>query len=394
MKKVVLGLIVIVLLAASYVLGSINSSTVVSVPAAEWADGSEAAAAWRELSVSMESAAARVFAATADERERLDGLLYLAQILSASLEMKVAKGDPSAPAFTNWMADYRKFLGDTPDAVYHTAEISSNFDYEIIGNRRDAEYLGFMLYGEGLNGWNRMANNVSSETLAFDENGNFRLIVSAKKPTDAVDWLPLQDDIHLLMVRQYFHGREGKREATFGIRNLQHVGHTLPIDSDIAADLRSAERFFRKTLNGSIALIDMLDNAPNTSETPKGYSRDFGGIYYPTIDNTYFGTWFRLEEDEALLVEGDVPDVDYWSVSLQNRWMQSFDYQHYQVSLHNEQLRTQDGRYRVVVSARNPGVDNWLDTAGYSEGMFSVRYQLAEGDIGPTLTVVKLDELQ
>ena len=198
----------------------------------------------------------------------------------------------------------------------------------------------------------------------------------------------------MVMVRQYDHDRAGKQGASFTIRNLAPAAFVPATDSDVAAGLNQATTFFNSTLDGAIALADILSTGPNHIDPPKSYNADFGGIFYPTDDNQYYGSWFYLEEDEALLVEGAVPDAPYWSVSLQNRWMQSLDYQHYQVSLNDADISTKDGRYRVIVSHRKPATGNWLDTTGKKEGLLSIRYQLPVSSEKPSLRVVKFDQLE
>jgi hypothetical protein len=308
--------------------------------------------------------------------------------------MKLAKGDSAIPRFTDWMSDYRKFLGDSPDAIYHTAEISPAFEYEISGNIGDAEYLGLMLYGTGINGWNRAAANLSNETIDFDESGNFTIILSKNQPPDSgTNWLQLENDIHMVMVRQYYHGRSDKKQANFTIRNLAPPAYTLATENELARNIVNATTFFNDTLDGAIALADILARGPNNIDPPKSYSPDFGGVFYPTNDNQYYGSWFYLEDDEALIVDGAVPDAPYWSVSLQNRWMQSLDYVHYPVALNDGEIDAENGRYQVVVSHRKPASGNWLSTAGKREGLLSIRYQQSKDSEKPSLKVVKFDEL-
>jgi hypothetical protein len=393
-KTVGLSLVVLVLVLAAYALGTMNGSKVISIPAAEWTEGNDAAQSWREFSASLEAAGAQVFAATDNAGERMEGLEYLAQLSAVSLEMKLAKGNPVDPKFTDWMSDYRKFLGDSPDAIYHTAELSGDSRYEVSGSRGDAEYLGFMLYGKQINGWNRAAANLSSESMRFDEAGNFTIVLSRTAPADPeLNWLQLEDDIHMIMVRQYYHGRKGKAEAEFTIRNLDAPIYRPAGEAEVAARLRDATEFFNGTLDGAITLSEMLSTAPNSIEPPSSYSPELGGVFYPTFDNEYYGGWFYLEDDEALVIEGAVPDAPYWAVSLQSRWMQSFDYEHYKVELNDHEIATEDGRYRIVVSHRQPPSGNWIDTAGKREGLLSIRYQLSEGSEKPSLTLVKFSQL-
>jgi hypothetical protein len=45
-------------------------------------------------------------------------------------------------------------------------------------------------------------------------------------------------------------------------------------------------------------------------------------------------------------------------------------------SLNNGQLQSSaDGSYTVVISAHDPGIKNWLDTGGLSEGGMFIRWQ-------------------
>ncbi|MEM0953403.1 MAG: DUF1214 domain-containing protein [Pseudomonadota bacterium] len=395
MKKIVIALVTILALAGSYLLGSFNASKTIALPEAAWTGGNDAAEAWRELAASLEAAGARVFDATDDPKERIEGLAYLGGLATAALEMKLAKGSGAEPAFTNWMSDYRKFLGDSPDAIYHTAQLSSKYRYEVTGHRGDAEYLGFMLYGKQLNGWNRAAANLSQEQLQFDESGNFTILLSSAAPEgDSTNWLRLEDDIHMLMVRQYYHDPDSKTKAHFTIRNLDAPAHRVKTSEEVASGIRAAATFFTDTVDGAIALSAMNAENRNSIDPPKGYNADFGGIFYPTFDNEYFGGWYQLEDDEALIVEGAVPDAPYWSVSLQNRWMESLDYKHFQVGLNDQQIKNQDGRYRIVVSSQKPATGNWLDTAGHPEGLLVIRYQLSTDSEKPTMTLVKLDDLE
>jgi len=394
MKKLLLALLAVASMAGAYVLGTLNASKTISIPPAQWAQGSESAQAWREFVASLESAGARVFAATDEPQERLEGISYLAQLATASLEMKFAKGDHVAPSFTDWMSNYRKFLGDSPDAIYHTAEISSEFDYEITGNIAEAEYLGFMLYGRSLNGWNRAAANISHEAMAFDESGNFTIILSVEKPEDSsANWLALEEDIHMVMVRQYYHGRAGKQHSRFTIRNLSQPDVVEKTDEEVAKGLANAATFFNETVDGAIALAGMVSSAANDIDPPKTYNPDFGGVFYPTLDNDYYGSWVYLEDDEALIIEGEVPDALYWSISLQNRWMQSLDYANNPVALNDGEIEVNDGRYKVIVSHRKPPTGNWLSTAGTREGLLAIRYLRSEDSSKPTLTLVKFAEL-
>ncbi len=396
MKVIVTFVLLIVLSGLSFMLGTMRGEVIVEAPPQEWSADRPVAIAWQKFLIALESGAVRVFDTTDNEREQIDGMRYLAQLASAALEMKLAKGDPAAPQFTNWMSDYRKFLGDSPDAVYLTAEISSKYQYLISGNRQDASYLGFALYGKSINGWNRAAGNISTQELETDGNGDFTLLLSRIRPNDYHgNWLRLDDDTHLVMVREYFHDRATANEAEVAISLVGQEAYKLESSGQIAARIDRATKFFLETVNGNIALMSMLQRKPNNFDVPKEYNADFGGVFYPTQDNIYYGTWFDIADDEVLVVKGKAPKVDYWSISLQNRWLQSLDYKHFPgITLNNRSIEIDDdGDYTVYISSKPIAGVNWLDTAGYKEGLLSVRYQLAETADRPRSELVKWADL-
>lgn len=388
-----LGLLVAV---AAYVYASVTAGRTVTAPPAEWTAGSAAGAAWRQLLVSLEAGGAEVFAATDDPAARAEGLAYLAQLASAALEMKLARGDQAMPELTDWMSGYRKFLGDSPDAIYHTAEISADYIYELTGNAGDAMYMGFTLYGRSLNGWNRVAANITKDQMTLSAAGDFTLRMGRARPAGYPgDWLSLPDDAHLIMIRQYFHDRDGASPAQVSIRALDPPARAVGDDQQVAAGLEAATVFFNETLAGNLALMEMLMKAPNSFDPPREYSPDFGGVFYPTTDNAYYGTWFSLAPGQAILVEGVAPEASYWSASVQNRWLQSLDDRHHRVSLNNNDIEVDgDGRYRLVVSPVDPGTGNWLGTGGSTEGLLAIRYQMAGTAKPPGMRVVSLVELQ
>ena len=402
LKRSLLVALILVGIGGAYLMGWMRSHTTISSPPSAWSENDDIAKAWHELSVSMEAAGAELMATARDEHDKKEGFQALSSLLSASLEMKLTKGDPLRPAFTDWMSDHRKFLGDSPDAIYLTAEISGDHDYEIIGNKADVHYLGIMLYGRLPNGWNRPAGNISSHDINFDEQGNFRLILSRNKPSDSEgDWLKLSRDVHMVMVRQYFHDRHNSQKASFQIRSLNASDSREDNFLKTADGLRAATKFFNEAFRGTLALDRMQSKTLNSIDLPDSVDPDFVGIFYPTDDNAYFGTNFLIQEDEALVLEGAAPNVEYWSVALMNRWMRTFDYETYQVDLNNSRIKVDDSRFKIIIAHQKPsaeigaegGVENWLETGGLKHGLVTFRYQLYEGNETPTATLVKLKDL-
>jgi hypothetical protein len=60
----------------------------------------------------------------------------------------------------------------------------------------------------------------------------------------------------------------------------------------------------------------------------------------------------------------------------------------------SQALADDDGRYRFVLSHRDPGVHNWLDTTGRHAGIVILRQYRATNRQLPTTRVVGVDEVE
>ena len=106
------------------------------------------------------------------------------------------------------------------------------------------------------------------------------------------------------------------------------------------------------------------------------------------------GRW-ELRPDEALIVEVEPPEGIYWSFSIGNPWWETIHYGRHQSSLNAHQaVVDSDGLVRVVLCADDPGVANWLDTAGYSNGPIILRCVRTKTAPTPTTRVVPFDDIR
>ena len=79
------------------------------------------------------------------------------------------------------------------------------------------------------------------------------------------------------------------------------------------------------------------------------------------------GSW-ELRPDEALMVEVTPPEGLYWSYSLGNPWWETIDYAGTRAVSTVTRRWSTTTVLRVVIAHEDPGVANWLDTAGHSAG--------------------------
>ncbi len=125
--------------------------------------------------------------------------------------------------------------------------------------------------------------------------------------------------------------------------------------------------------------------------------------FLPPLDGTAMGAAaenrpvigsFELCPDESLLVEVTPPEGLYWSFSIGNPWWETIDYANHQSSLNGYQAVVDDDDVvRVVIAHHDPGIANWLDTAGHSAGPVILRCVRTQTAPVPTTQVVPSSQL-
>ena len=107
---------------------------------------------------------------------------------------------------------------------------------------------------------------------------------------------------------------------------------------------------------------------------------------------------FELTPDQALVITLPATDAPYLGFQLGSLWYVSLDYINHQSSLNGTQAQVDaDGKIRIVVADRNPGVTNWVETLGHRKGFLQFRWQrvsreLTEAD-GPTAELIDINDV-
>lgn len=287
---------------------------------------------------------------------------------------------------------------DNPDNNYYVAMISDQHAYRITGNRGTTANLVFqLLVGQPGVAGAGTSTNVSvlyDRDMVMDHNGDFEIIVSHEKPAGAVNWMRNDSGAQTLLVR-YTHGDwQAERDAPLFIERIGSEGTPAPALStgEIAARLRGASvSLYDRTATWLDFANKMWTLAPRNSISPARPTQ--GGL---VGQYSAFGSW-EFPEDEALVISVAPAGGSYQGIELGNHWFVSLDYETRSTSLTLEQMHCADEHCYAVIAHRDPGVQNWLDTAGYQRGLIFMRWQGLAGDFPedaqPTMQQVALERL-
>ena len=289
--------------------------------------------------------------------------------------------------------------GNNPDNIYRSTTIEGGVRYEITGQldpkHRASQFILQMGPGEG-----SIAPNMAtagSEVVkvlgAFDDrhmdiapDGSFRMTVGGA--SGAHIHVPTPPGPISIGFRDSM-ADWNQEPARLAIRRL---------DPDSAKPVSRDE--IRRIVVGRLG--DYVRNwsqyatygfgglKPNTHSQPNGRAGGWGFV---------MGIRYHLGEGEAAVVTLSKGQANYLGFQVVDPWTIASNARQYQTSLNLAQATPdRDGNYTYVIAPSDPGVANWLDTAGLHDGFGIVRWQaIPPGMSGEGLmrgyTVVKLADL-
>jgi hypothetical protein len=345
------------------------------------------AEAWSHLIRRLEESAQVVESAAAggNRIDRAAGLRHLLVLLAAGVD-EALRFDPDPMlcvqrASTN---DIVSWGMECPDCLYTRATMRGGESYRLFGHRGTARYVGL----QTMDGMVATTNALVDE-LDTDGDGNFEVVLSADEHDG--NWMRIEGAHPTLTVRHFFYDWDVETPSSLRIERIgDPVGHeTSAVDPSVVLS--------RQLVALGDFVHDNLDFFIQFGAAPPANG------FLPPIDRTaiggaaenkpVIGRW-QLAADEALILEVEPPQGVYWSFSLGNPWWETIHYGRHQSSLNAHQTVVDpDGLVRVVVSDGDPGVANWLDTAGFSNGAMILRCVRTSTAPTPRATVVAFDDI-
>ncbi|MFZ4522150.1 MAG: DUF1214 domain-containing protein [Bacteroidales bacterium] len=351
--------------------------------------------AWEEFCDNLKSAGASLMypGAPRDAFSQAEGMRYLSRLTRGGLEAFVEYYDPAFPVLRRMAHETVKLGADNPDNYYFNAQISGKYAYRLKGKRNSVHYIGFFTQNGnyGTTGGMAPCGALEHTALQMEDDGSFEIILSAI-PTGK-NWLKIEPETTMLMVRQTFLDRFREIPAEISIENLDDRTAPGPVTpAMIDEGLQTASMFvagasmmFAKWANGFQKHTNKLPLfSPEVSNAAGG---DAAIIYYHSH--------WKLAGNESLVIEVKPPKCDSWNFQLNNYWMESLDYRYFTICINKASAHYEpDGSVKVIVAHNDPGKPNWINTCGHYEGTMLWRwYRLEEGEVAvePGCGILNID---
>jgi hypothetical protein len=322
------------------------------------------------------------------------GRLLIGAVAAQSIAALGADADH--PAFLPSLNFYLEVGQPNADTTYRSAAVDGKGAYRLRGEIGSVRILRVGLFGPAPNGsWFSLPvpTYYDFKTLRLDAQGHFDVLLSQERPANYTgDWWKLEPNTQQLLLRQVASNWAAERDPRISIER---------IDKPVQRPRPSAEEL-QKRLD---TLADQIEHSAlllvNHVETlrKQGFINKLtvfdvshmGGL----VGQSYYEGAYDLKPDEALIVEAKVPQgCTYWSIILTNDLFETTDWYNNQSSLNDSQARVDtDGVVRYVVSAKDPGVPNWLDTSGYASGAIQGRWAECSSNPIPTVRKVNFSQI-
>jgi hypothetical protein len=331
-----------------------------------------------------------------DPLDRAEGFRYLGRLTRAALEAFIEHADPLAPVLHRPVHETVKMGADNPDNYYQNAEISGKHEYRIWGQRGTIHYLGLGTYAGkyGLEGRTAQTGYLEGSELFVEPDGSLEIWVSCKKPEgNARNWLRMEPDTSSLIVRQTFLDRRSEAIADLHIERLGGKELHAPLSPEkMDQGLGVCGRFVVGCAAMFTNWADGFAKRPN--ELPL-FNQDAALAAHGDPNICYYHGYWKLEPDQALVIEVTPPECDYWNFQLNNHWMESLDYRYHSIAVNKKSAKYRDdASVRIVVAHhRLPGMENWIDTAGHRRGTMCWRWVRAKEHPQPRTRTVALADL-
>jgi hypothetical protein len=329
------------------------------------------------------------------EQDLVEGLDYLAGSIRAAVAS--AWGfERDFPYFIRSATPYTKIGLDNPDTLYFSARIRDDAEYVVTGVRGGTADLSFQI----LNGDYSPAD-VPDSLSAFDDrdiqinpDGTFELRFGPAKDDPEPNYFALGPRAAMLLVREVWSDWTAQ-PGRIAIQRVDRVGLAPELGDELKLGKRynAAAKTLVQQLKTFLQFPEWfyLKLPVNTMTeprlTPGGLATQYSSVGH-----------YELADDEALIVTVPKSDAPYQGFQLGTMWYVSMDFVNHQTSLTGDQAHVdQDGLLRFVISERDPGVANWLETTGHPRGYLQIRWQRTSREFtpadGPQVEKVCFDDL-
>ena len=270
---------------------------------------------------------------------------------------------------------------DNPDTVYRVIPISGDERYEIRGrvgeNRMTENY--FTLWDANMG----TVDVLNGRTMQVEADGSFVITVDSDEAGGRPNHIRSGPTAKEMYVRDVLLDWGRDDPNAFEVERVGGTPQRPALTLDEQAEQTAATMAHFADFTGKLS--HGVGKMP-ANHFSLGWTADHtGGLR----NQVYVMGRFELAPHEAFVVDVSDGGAEYFTVPVSNVWGTTFEILDRTGSLNKAQsVPNEDGTYTYVLAAEDPGVHNWIDTAGMPEGVLTCRMaEFPEGGARQDLSV-------
>jgi len=354
--------------------------------------------AWHEYAAALTSADEAIRSNESfSEDTAVNAYAYLAGLVERYHDLVLRAGDPRYPRWVRGGATPgRDAMNPNADTFYLYAPVKGSESYRIFGRLGSVTQTIIGSYLPRIPGDTSLSgahDRLTAEDLKVGRDGSIEIAVGPERPPNTDNWLATSADVDQLKIYEVYGDWEHEQRGTFTIHHEPSLGRRR---GDPTAE-ELAERI-RRVPAAAVRLASYWQQASRGvagRTTPNAFTE----LVHPQI--AMLGALFskcvwELHDAEALIIEARPPeDSRYWGWSACSLFGTTLDYANRQTSLNHTQAGVdEDGVVRLVLTAQDPGVQNWIDVGGHPVGQLTWRVSTPTAPSTPTTRVVPFDDVR
>jgi hypothetical protein len=314
-------------------------------------------------------------------------LYYMLQVQATAFNMAIGsrRDYPTLSLHTTYAPILYSLSNHSADFNVRFGLVDGSRSYRIWGKRNGSLFIDIQIVSKlwGTRGARKVGNYDVDQFVGSD--GSFEFIASATPQAD--NWIALDADSvdNLILLREAFDDWE-KPRAQINIQRIDdgRPGRLALPETELVRRLALAGdyiTFYAWDWSAELTTRILAEVGTNCFHHAI-FAADQGAGNNPTA--FYPGAVYDLGDDEAIVIETEIPQARYWNIQLADPMWQVLDFTYHHTSINGRQAHLDsDGRFRAIISARDPGIANWLDVIDNPFGIALWRFYGSSSRVEP-----------
>lgn len=261
---------------------------------------------------------------------------------------------------------------DNPDRGYRLIGVGAEYQYEITGKRHPTHPTPLDLTFEALpppSFYGQPMALLKLHDIDVSDEGTFRITADSTPSDGRRNHLYLPPETSNIIVRDTFSDWANSIPNQIEIRVLAGPARKPRTIDEIASECVAIFNGCVERHMGMIqyTLREQPANCLIAFERP---------VHWGLAGNLFAANRFELQDDEALMLTIHPLTSRYFTLATGDPWSGSVPYDVHQSCLNTTMGQAnEDGTFTFVISPKDPGVYNWLDTGGLRTGSVFARWE-------------------